>query len=128
MNRQQFHQELWQLGQDLQAGNLSAAQSDFASLQQDVPQNSTNGSSQNPIGQAFSQLAPDLKSGNHSAAQQDYTTIQQNFKSRSAARQAMHGHEQQRKQHAQSVVQRTGQRFAIRQPEQRTAILFEAGA
>jgi outer membrane protein assembly factor BamD (BamD/ComL family) len=91
-NRRQFHQEFSQLGQDLQAGNLSAAQSDFAALQQDMPQNSTNGASQNPIGQTVSQLAQDLKSGNLSAAQQDYTTIQQDFQSQSAARQAMHGH------------------------------------
>lgn len=91
-NRQQFQQEFQQLGQDLQSGNLSAAQSDFASLQQDLPQNSTNASAHTPIGQAFSQLAQDLKSGNLSAAQQDYTTIQQDFQSQAVARQAMQGH------------------------------------
>ena len=41
---QQFHQiqqEFHQLGQDLQSGNLSAAQSDFATLQQLQPQSGT---------------------------------------------------------------------------------------
>ncbi len=32
-NMQQFQQEFQQLGQDLQSGNLSAAQSDFTTLQ-----------------------------------------------------------------------------------------------
>jgi outer membrane protein assembly factor BamD (BamD/ComL family) len=80
---QQFQQEFQQLGQDLQSGNLSAAQSDFATLQQYAPQSSSTSSSQsnNPIAQAFSQLAQDLQSGNTSAAQQDYSTIQQDFQS-----------------------------------------------
>jgi outer membrane protein assembly factor BamD (BamD/ComL family) len=78
-NRQQAQQEFQQLGQDLQAGNLSAAQSDFATLQQLVPQNNENAAAQNnnPLAQAFSQLAQDLQSGNLSAAQQDFTSIQQ---------------------------------------------------
>jgi outer membrane protein assembly factor BamD (BamD/ComL family) len=97
-NQHQFQQEFSQLGQDLQTGNLSAAQSDFATLQQEMPQSSsTSGtssstSSQSPIAQAFSQLAQDLKSGNLSGAQQDYSTIQQDFQSQSAARQLAHGH------------------------------------
>ena len=33
-NRQQFQQDFQQLGQDLQSGNLSAAQTDFATIQQ----------------------------------------------------------------------------------------------
>jgi outer membrane protein assembly factor BamD (BamD/ComL family) len=90
-NRQQVQQEFQQLGKDLQSGNLSAAHSDFASLQQDVPQ-CTNADSQTPIGQAFSQLAQDLKSGNLSSAQQDYTTLQQDFQNAVSARQAMQGH------------------------------------
>jgi len=96
-NRQQFQQGFQQLGQDLQSGNLSAAQSDFTSLQQDLPQAGTTASSQTPIGQAFTQLAQDLKSGNLSAAQQDYNTVQQDFQNASAARQAMQGqHHRQR--------------------------------
>lgn len=79
--RQQIQQDFQQLGQDLQSGNLSAAQSDFATLQQLVPQNNSTSAAQsnNPIAQAFNQLAQDLQSGNLSAAQQDFTTIQQDF-------------------------------------------------
>lgn len=59
--RQQFQQEFQQLGQDLESGNLSAAQSDFATLQRNMPGGSsgatasTSSSSQstNPLTQAF---------------------------------------------------------------------------
>ena len=87
---QQFRQEFQQLGQDLQSGNLSAAQADFATLQQLAPQSSASAttSSSNPIAQAFNQLSQDLQSGNLTAAQQDYTTIQQDFQSHAA----VHGH------------------------------------
>ena len=86
---QQFQKEFQQLGQDLQSGNLAAAQSDFATLQQSGPQASSNSSSQssNPIAQAFNQLSQDLQSGNVTAAQQDFATIQQDFQA-----QAAHGH------------------------------------
>jgi outer membrane protein assembly factor BamD (BamD/ComL family) len=81
---QQFQQTFQQLGQDMQSGNLSAAQSDFAALQNLGSQNSTATSQSNsPIAQAFSQLAKDLQSGNLSAAQQDFATIQQDFQSQS---------------------------------------------
>lgn len=87
----QIQQEFQQLGQDLQSGNLSAAQSDFATLQQLMPQHNSTSSTQsnNPIAQAFNQLSQDLQSGNLSAAQQDYTTIQQDFQNQAAQ---MHGH------------------------------------
>jgi outer membrane protein assembly factor BamD (BamD/ComL family) len=75
---QQFQQEFNQLGQDLQSGDLTAAQSDFATVQSSSSQNSS------PIAQAFSQLSQDLQSGNLTAAQQDYTTIQSDFQSRSS--------------------------------------------
>lgn len=83
---QDFKQEFQQLGQDLQAGNLSAAQSDFATLQQLGPQNQSNSTAQNsnPIAQAFEQLSQDLQSGNVSAAQQDFATIQQDFQNMSS--------------------------------------------
>ena len=86
---QQFQQEFQQLGQDLQSGNLTAAQTDFTTLQQ-IGSNSTSTSStasSNPLAQAFNQLGQDLQSGNMSAAQQDFTTIQQDLQS-----QASHGH------------------------------------
>jgi hypothetical protein len=78
-NLQQFQQLFQQLGQDLQSGNLSAAQSAFASLQKLGPQSNstTTTQSNNPVAQAFNQLAQDLQAGNLSAAQQDYATLQQ---------------------------------------------------
>lgn len=92
--RQQLQQEFEQLGKDLESGNLSAAQSDFATLQQLMPQNNSTSSTQNnsPIAQAFNQLAQDLQSGNLSAAQQDYTTIQQDFQSQTAQTHGHHHH------------------------------------
>src|SRR5580658_8844760 len=81
--KQQVQQEIQQLGKDLSAGNLSAAQADFATLQKNDPQASTatSSTSNNPIAQAFQQLAQDLQSGNLSAAQQDFSTIQQDIQS-----------------------------------------------
>ena len=97
VQKNQVAQEFQQLGQDLQAGNLSAAQSDFTTLQQLVAQagsaaasSASNSSSQsgNPIAQAFSQLASDLKSGNLTAAQQDFAQIQKDFQNLAAQNQA----------------------------------------
>jgi outer membrane protein assembly factor BamD (BamD/ComL family) len=97
VQKNQVAQEFQQLGQDLQAGNLSAAQSDFTTLQQLVSQAGSataslaaNSSSQsgNPIAQAFSQLASDLKSGNLTAAQQDFAQIQKDFQNLAAQNQA----------------------------------------
>ena len=60
---QRFQQEFQQLGQHLQSGNLSAAQSDFANLKNFGVQTSTTTSRNNsPIAQAFNQLAKDLQS------------------------------------------------------------------
>jgi outer membrane protein assembly factor BamD (BamD/ComL family) len=83
---QQLKQDFTQLGTDLKSGNLSAAQQDFVTLQQDSGQSATSSTSQsqNPIAQAFSQLSTDLQSGNLTAAQQDYTTIQQDLQSSAA--------------------------------------------
>jgi len=92
---QRFRQEFQQLGQDLQSGNLSAAQQDFVTLQQLGPQGSSASSSaqsSNPIAQAFNQLAQDLQSGNLSAAQQDYSNIQQDFQNQAAQTQGHHHH------------------------------------
>src|SRR5215475_12862552 len=76
---QQFQKEFQQLGQDLQAGNLSAAQTDFAQLQQ-------AGQSSNPIAKTFQKLGQDLQSGNISAAQQDFSALTQSLQN------AAHGH------------------------------------
>ena len=92
--KQQFQQEFQQLGQDLQSGNLSAAQSDFATLQQSGPQATSTAFAQStdPIAQAFNQLSTDLKSGNTTAAQQDYATIQQDMQNQATQNQGTHFH------------------------------------
>jgi outer membrane protein assembly factor BamD (BamD/ComL family) len=83
---EQIQQEFQQLGEDLQSGNLSAAQSDYTTLEQLVPQSSTTTSTQNsnPLAQAFTQLGQDLQSGNLSAAQQDYANIQQDIQNQAS--------------------------------------------
>jgi hypothetical protein len=99
-NKQQFKQGFQQLGQDLQLGNLSQAQSDFASLQQLLPsgqQNSllaptTGAQSSNPLATAVSQLAQDLKSDNRTAAQSDFATVQQDLQLAGPQLGAAHGH------------------------------------
>src|SRR2546426_12545638 len=74
--KQQFGQEFQQLGQDLQAGNLSQAQQDFASL---AP-NASNGTQGNgTIAQVLGSLGQALQSGNLSGAQQAFSTIQQDL-------------------------------------------------
>jgi hypothetical protein len=81
----QLKQGFQQLGQDLQSGNLSQSQGDFASLQQFLPggpqsptvTSPTSAQGSNLLAVAVSQLAQDLKSGNLTAAQSDITTVQQ---------------------------------------------------
>lgn len=65
------------LAQDLQSGNLKAAQSDFAALMKNSPFSQTGAAS--PLSQAFNNLSQDLKSGNIAAAQQDFSAIQQDL-------------------------------------------------
>jgi len=75
-----YQQEIQQLGQALQSGNLSAAKSDFATLQAAFSQPATTaGSTSNPVAQAFNQLSTDLQSGSLSAAQKDFSTLQQDL-------------------------------------------------
>jgi hypothetical protein len=85
-----IQQQFQRLGQVLQSGNLSSAQSDFATLQAAFSQSaSTSGSAPSassttttsPVNRAFNQLASDLQSGNLSAAQKDYSTVQQDLQS-----------------------------------------------
>jgi len=87
---QQFKSEFQQLGQDLQAGDLTKAQSDFATLTQNSPAGQQNSNS--PLAQAFSTLANDLQSGNVTAAQQDYSAIQQIFQQGTAQTSHHHHH------------------------------------
>jgi hypothetical protein len=90
----QVQQAFKQLTQDLKSGNLSAAQADFVTLQQAVPQSSTESSSasSNPISQDFMQLGQDLKSGNLSAGQQDFAKIQQDSQTQSTQGHPHHHH------------------------------------
>jgi hypothetical protein len=99
-NNQQFKQGFQLLGQDLQSGNLSQAQSDFSSLQQLLPSSqqtsllSPTASTQsgNPLATAVSQLAQDLKSGNLTAAQSDLATVQQDAQQVGQQQGAGHAH------------------------------------
>lgn len=99
-NKQQIKQGFQLLGQDLQSGNLSQAQSDFASLQQLIPGGQQSSlltpaasvQGNNPLATAVSQLAQDLKSGNLTAAQSDFATVQQDLQQAGAARGHHHRH------------------------------------
>jgi soluble cytochrome b562 len=71
---QKIQSEFQQLGQDLQAGKLTQAQSDFSTLSQNI---SGPLQSNSALAQAFSALGSALQSGNLSAAQQAYTALQQ---------------------------------------------------
>jgi protein subunit release factor A len=92
---QQIQSQFQQLGQDLQAGNLTQAQSDFATLTQELPasqQQTGAATSTNSVAQAFKTLGQDLQSGNISAAQQDFAAIQQNAQQASGAGHGHHNH------------------------------------
>jgi outer membrane protein assembly factor BamD (BamD/ComL family) len=82
--------EFQQLAQDLQAGNLTQAQTDFAALQQNAPASQASGSS--ALSQAFSTLGKDLQSGNLTAAQQEFATIQQDFQQGAQQGSQVHHH------------------------------------
>ena len=71
---QKIQNEFQQLGQDLQAGNLTQAQSDFSTLRQNI---SGPLQSNGTLAQAFSALGSALQSGNLAAAQKAYTAVQQ---------------------------------------------------
>jgi hypothetical protein len=83
---QTIQNEFQQLGQDLQAGNLTQAQSDFSTLKQNI---SGPLQSNGTLAQAFSALGSALQSGNLAAAQKAYTTVQQDVQQ---AGQAHHHH------------------------------------
>jgi outer membrane protein assembly factor BamD (BamD/ComL family) len=90
---QQFQHGFQQLGQDLQAGNLSAAQSDFTALQQAGNSNSSSQTQRNnPALQDFQKLGQDLQSGNLSAAQQDFSNILQDSQTSTAQAPRHHHH------------------------------------
>jgi len=109
---QNFKKEFQQLGQDLQSGNLSQAQADFAALQPNNVQAVASSAQTNasPIATAFQQLSSDLQSGNLSAAQQDYSTIQQDMQQSAAASGHHHHHH-----HTESVQNSSSSQNALDQ-------------
>jgi hypothetical protein len=69
-----------QLGTDLQAGNLSAAQADYATLTGDSSSSTSSSTSsttapQDPVVEDLVTLGKDLKSGDTAAAENDYTNL-----------------------------------------------------
>ena len=94
--------EFQHLGQDLQAGNLTKAQQDYATLSQNfaTAQTGTTAAAtptatetnSNPIAQAFAALSTDLQNGNITAAQQDYATIRQDSQQQQRSSQVHHHH------------------------------------
>jgi len=82
-------QNIQQLSKALQSGNLTAAQSDFAALQQAFAQSATSAATTSatttasPITQAFNQLASDLQSENLSASQKDFSNLEQDIQNAS---------------------------------------------
>jgi len=83
-------QDYSQLAQDLQSGNLSGAQQDFAKIQQDLrsqsqatPQAADGGHFHHhhlgKIGQLLQQVGQDLQSGDLTSAQQTFATLQQDL-------------------------------------------------
>ena len=107
--------EFQQLGQDLQFGNLTKAQQDYATLSQNFLTARTGttaaatptatAANSNPIAQAFAALSTDLKNGNITAAQQDYATIQQDSQQRGSSQVHHHHHHGGGGQQANQVSQ-----------------------
>jgi len=69
---QQVRGQFKQLGQDLQAGNLAQAQTDFVTLSQSA---AAQFGSNSPITKTLNTIGQALQSGNLSAAQQAFTSL-----------------------------------------------------
>lgn len=95
-NFQQIQSEFQQLGKDLQSGNLTQAQQDYATLSQNFANaqasTATTANTSNPTAQAFNALSQDLQNGNLSAAKQDYANIQQDFQQQQQGTSRVHHH------------------------------------
>ena len=92
---QQFRDEFQQLGQDLQAGNLKAAQDDYAQLEKIQEQTNSSSSQSNPtssVSQLFDQLGKDLASNSVSSAQNDFNEIMRAIQSRGGSQVHHHHH------------------------------------
>ncbi len=100
-NYQQVRSEFKQLGQDLQAGDLTKAQSDFVTLSQSMAsQLASNSPVAKPgpaavthhnhvpaasVSQQLSQLGQALQAGNLAAAQQAFAAVQQSWEQTSSS-------------------------------------------
>jgi ribosomal protein S20 len=132
---QQIKTEFQQLGQDLQAGNLTQAQSDFATLSQNLSAASQNGAPNNnsatgasAVAKAFAQLGQDLQSGNLQGAQQDFTTVQQDLQQISSQLAGVHhGHHHHRVESSQSSDSSSQQTNSISQAFSTLAHDLQAG-
>jgi outer membrane protein assembly factor BamD (BamD/ComL family) len=88
---ERFAEAFNQLSQDLQSGNLSAAQQDYSTIQQDFQSmasqmkshhhhasgTNANGNQESEVSQLMDQLGQDLQSGNVSSAQSTFSSLQQ---------------------------------------------------
>jgi hypothetical protein len=84
---QQRRTDLQQLGQDLQSGNLSAAQQDFTTLQSLAQSGHLSGGNAFAVSarqQDFTAIGQALQSGNLSSAQQAYSQLESTFNHRVA--------------------------------------------
>jgi hypothetical protein len=94
---QQIQSQFQKVGQDLQSGNLTQAQADFATLSQELPSAQQAGSSTttgptSTLGKALQALGQDLKAGNLAASQADFATIQQDAQQQSSGQAQGHHH------------------------------------
>lgn len=78
-NRLAIQQQFEQLGEDLESGDLSDAQTETNALAGLLWQYTSPESplTNNPVGQEISQLSQDIQATNVYAAEQDYTTLQE---------------------------------------------------
>ncbi len=75
-NYQQVRSEFKQLGQDLQSGSLTQAQTDFVTLSQSA---ASQFSGNSPVAKTLNSLGQALQSGNLSAAQQAFASLPSNL-------------------------------------------------
>jgi outer membrane protein assembly factor BamD (BamD/ComL family) len=133
-NFQKIKTEFQQLGQDLQSGNLSQAQSDFTTLSQNLSSasqssatNANSTTSGSAVAQAFAQLGQDLKSGNLQGAQQDFTNLQQDVQQISGQQVAGHHRHHHHAESSQSSSASSQQTNPIAQAFNTLAQNLQAG-
>ncbi len=88
-NFQQVRKQFTQLGQDLSAGSLTQAQTDFVTLSQAA---AAQLGSNSPVSQALHTIGQALQSGNLSAAQQAFAALPGNFVGPNAVNGHSHTH------------------------------------